>query len=154
MYPVNYSKFCYYKIEPDDLDSIEPQAVEFLGGALQRIHHARELRNAGALGSSGHRQPRYAARDRYGPHPGREPDSPACPHRAAQERVDGKQRASLARALLWCMAPRDRGKTPPIRCGQGARGARLEDHRHPGDLNGVARPTPVEAGCLAAGGLV
>ena len=35
MYPVNYSKFCYYKIEPDDLDSIEPQAVEFLGGALQ-----------------------------------------------------------------------------------------------------------------------
>ena len=37
MYPVNYSKFCYYKIEPDDLDSIEPQAVEFLGGALQRM---------------------------------------------------------------------------------------------------------------------
>lgn len=37
MQPVNYSKFCYYKIEPDDLDSIEPQAVDFLGGALQRM---------------------------------------------------------------------------------------------------------------------
>ena len=37
MYPVNYSKFCYYKIEEDDLDSIEPQEVDFLDGALQRM---------------------------------------------------------------------------------------------------------------------
>jgi hypothetical protein len=37
MQPVNYSKFSYYKIEPDDLDSIEPEEVEFLGGALQRM---------------------------------------------------------------------------------------------------------------------
>ena len=37
MYPVNYSKFCYYKIEADDLDSQEPEEVEFLGGALQRM---------------------------------------------------------------------------------------------------------------------
>ena len=37
MQPVNYSKFCYYKIEEDDLDSLEPQPVEFLGGGLQRM---------------------------------------------------------------------------------------------------------------------
>lgn len=37
MYPVNYSKFSYYRIDEDDLDSIEPQAVEFLGGGLQRM---------------------------------------------------------------------------------------------------------------------
>lgn len=37
MYPVNYSKFCYYKIEPSDLDSLEPEAVDFLGGSLQRM---------------------------------------------------------------------------------------------------------------------
>jgi len=37
MYPVNYSKFSYYKVDDDDLDSLEPQAVEFLGGSLQRM---------------------------------------------------------------------------------------------------------------------
>lgn len=37
MQPVNYSKFCYYKIEEDDLDSLEPQSVDFLGGGLQRM---------------------------------------------------------------------------------------------------------------------
>lgn len=37
MYPVNYSKFRYYKIEDNDLDSIEPLPSEFLGGALQRM---------------------------------------------------------------------------------------------------------------------
>ena len=37
MYPVNYSKFAYYKIEPSDLDTIEPQPIEFLGGGLHRM---------------------------------------------------------------------------------------------------------------------
>lgn len=37
MYPVNYSKFAYYKIDPSDLDSVEPQPSPFLGGALQRM---------------------------------------------------------------------------------------------------------------------
>jgi hypothetical protein len=31
MYPVNYSKFCYYKMDPDDLDSVEPQRLDLLG---------------------------------------------------------------------------------------------------------------------------
>jgi hypothetical protein len=37
MYPVNYSKFAYYKIEADDLDSVEPKPIEFLGGGLHRM---------------------------------------------------------------------------------------------------------------------
>lgn len=37
MYPVNYSKFSYYKIEPDDLDSVEPQPMDLLGGGLWRM---------------------------------------------------------------------------------------------------------------------
>jgi hypothetical protein len=37
MYPVNYSKFSYYKIDNNDLDSVEPQPIEFLGGGLQRM---------------------------------------------------------------------------------------------------------------------
>ena len=37
MYPVNYSKFSYYKIEADDLDSLEPQPMELLGGGLWRM---------------------------------------------------------------------------------------------------------------------
>jgi len=37
MYPVNYSKFSYYKIEPDDLDSLEPQPLDLLGGGLWRM---------------------------------------------------------------------------------------------------------------------
>lgn len=37
MYPVNYSKFSYYKIENDDLDSITPVPLELLGGGLWRM---------------------------------------------------------------------------------------------------------------------
>ena len=31
MHQVEYSRLCYYKIEPDDLDSVEPQPMELLG---------------------------------------------------------------------------------------------------------------------------
>ena len=37
MYPINYSKFSYYKIEPDDLDSVEPKPIDLLGGGLHRM---------------------------------------------------------------------------------------------------------------------
>jgi hypothetical protein len=37
MYPINYSKFSYYKIDPNDLDSVEPTAMPFLGGGPSRM---------------------------------------------------------------------------------------------------------------------
>jgi hypothetical protein len=35
--PIVYSDFRYYKIEPSDLDSIEPEPMELLGGGLWRM---------------------------------------------------------------------------------------------------------------------
>jgi hypothetical protein len=37
MQPLVYSKFRMYHIDDRDLDEVEPEAVEFLGGALQRM---------------------------------------------------------------------------------------------------------------------
>jgi hypothetical protein len=36
MHPVVYSKFRVYQIDPDDLDSVEPEPQPFLGGGLWR----------------------------------------------------------------------------------------------------------------------
>ncbi len=37
MQPVNYSTFRYYKIDEDDLDSVEPEPLELLGGGPWRM---------------------------------------------------------------------------------------------------------------------